>query len=248
MFFTGIFITIVMTGLDQDMMQKNLTCKSLKDSQKNMFWFSILLIGANILFLVLGALLYLYADAFELPIPTRSDELYPFLAKNHLGALVGIMFLLGAIAAAYSSADSAITALTTSFCVDFLEFNKVKTGASIRRMRRIQVHLAFSALIFSVVLLFKWINNTTVIDAIFKVAGYTYGPLLGLFAFGLFTKWQIKDKFVPTLCIFPPILCYVLAFLLEKYDIYNFGYEILVVNGLITFIFLLFIIKKKSIK
>ncbi len=245
MFFTGIFITIVMTGLDQDMMQKNLTCKSLKDSQKNMFWFSILLIGANILFLVLGALLYIYTDTFEIPLPTRSDELYPFLAKNYFGTLVGIMFLLGTIAAAYSSADSAITALTTSFCIDFLEFDKIKTGASIRRMRRIQIHLGFSVLIFIVVLLFKWINNTTVIDAIFKVAGYTYGPLLGLFAFGLFTKWQIKDKFVPTLCILPPILCYVFAFLLEKYNIYNFGYEILVMNGLITFIFLLFIIKKK---
>ena len=245
MFFAGVFITIVMTGLDQDMMQKNLTCKTLKDAQKNMFWFSLLLIIVNLLFLTLGALLYMYSEAFDLTIPNRSDALYPMLAKSHLGIFVALIFLLGTIAAAYSSADSALTALTTSFCIDFLEFDKIKTGTSLQRMRRIQTHLGFSILIFMVVILFYLINNTSVIDAIFRMAGYTYGPLLGLFAFGLFTRWQVKDKFVPLICSLPPVLCYLLAFLLEKYRIYTFGYEILICNGLITFLLLLTIVRCK---
>ena len=247
MFFSGAFITIVMTGLDQDMMQKNLTCPTLRDAQKNMFWFSLLLIVVNLLFLSLGALLYTYKESLGLPLPTGGDALYPFLAKNHLGLGVAVIFLLGTIAAAYSSADSALTALTTSFCIDFLEFDKTKTGTSLQRMRRIQVHLGFSVLIFIVVMLFYFINDTSVIDAIFKMAGYTYGPLLGLFAFGLFTKWRVRDNFMPFVCGLPPILAYVLAFLLDEYAIYTFGYEILILNGLITFLLILAIARPKSV-
>lgn len=247
MFFSGAFITIVMTGLDQDMMQKNLTCATLRDAQKNMFWFSILLIIVNLLFLSLGVLLYIYNESLGLALPSGGDALYPLLAKDHLGIFVAVIFLLGTIAAAYSSADSALTALTTSFCIDFLEFDKIKTGNSLQRMRRIQVHLGFSVLIFMVVMIFYLINDTSVIDAIFKMAGYTYGPLLGLFAFGLFTKWTVRDKFMPFICGIPPVLAYVLAFLLEKYDIYTFGYEILILNGLITFLLILAIVRPKKI-
>jgi Na+/proline symporter len=191
-FFAGAFITIVMTGLDQDMMQKNLTCRNIGEAQKNMFWFSIILVFANLMFLSLGALLYIYAAANNIAIPADSDDLFPLLAINHFSILAGIMFVLGITAAAYSSADSALTALTTSFCVDFLNFDKREENQ--KKRIRIRVHVAFSMLIFLVIVVFKLINNQSVINSLFTAAGYTYGPLLGLYAFGMFTKLGVKDR------------------------------------------------------
>jgi Na+/proline symporter len=232
-FFAGAFIAIVMTGLDQDMMQKNLTCKSLRESQKNMFWFSLSLVVVNLFFLSLGALLFIYAQSNGIAIPERTDDLYPLLALNHLGALAGITFLLGITAAAYSSADSALTALTTSFSVDFLGMDADKDNKKLR----IWIHLGFSALLFLVIVVFKAINNQTVISAVFTVAGYTYGPLLGLYAFGLFTKRKVIDKAVPFIALLAPILSYLLSYYSEEIlRGYKFGFELLIVNGLITFV------------
>ena len=190
-FFSGAFIAIVMTGLDQDMMQKNLTCKNLSDAQKNIFWFCIVLLFANILFLTLGALLYLYADFIQMPVPSRTDNLYPLIAINHLSIFGSIVFLLGIIAAAYSSADSALTSLTTAFCIDFLNFEKRNDIQ--KKSVRLKVHLLFSVIIFFVIQIFNLINDESVINAIFKAAGYTYGPLLGLFSFGILTNYKIID-------------------------------------------------------
>jgi len=235
-FFSGAFIAIVMTGLDQDMMQKNLTCRTLKDAQKNMFWFCIILVLANILFLSLGALLYIYSNAKGIQIPAKTDDLYPLLAMNHFSTFTGIVFLLGITAAAYSSADSALTSLTTSFCVDFLNFKESDNN----KLTRIIVHLSFSFLLFIAIIIFKHINNEAVISAVFTAAGYTYGPLLGLFAFGLFTPYNPKDKFVPLVCILSPILAYILNLNSKTLLMgYEFGFEILIVNGMITFLGLL---------
>ncbi|MFT5915443.1 MAG: SSS family transporter [Flammeovirgaceae bacterium] len=251
-FFGGMFIAIVMTGLDQDMMQKNLTCRNLKDAQKNMYTFSIVLIFVNILFLAMGALLYMYAEQQGIEIPMNAetgkflgDKIYPMIANGHLGNFAGIIFLLGVIAAAYSSADSALTSLTTSFCIDFLDFNKSKTGEAKKRMRRIQVHLVFSIILFVVILIFKALKNDSVINEVFKVATYTYGPLLGLYAFGLFTKINVKDKFVPLVCAISPVLSFFLNhFSKEWFNGYVFGFELIILNGLITFIGLLLLYKK----
>lgn len=246
-FFSGAFIAIVMTGLDQDMMQKNLTCKNQGEAQKNMYWFSFILVIVNALFLALGALLFLYAAEKNIPIPTQSDHLYPLIAKNHLPLFAGITFLLGVIAAAYSSADSALTALTTSFCIDFLDFNKTKTGEAKKRTLRTRVHLLFSVLLFLIIMLFKTLNSEAIIGQVLKVAGYTYGPLLGLFAFGIFTKWRVKDKYVPLVCAFPPVICYLIYFFADRLmPGYTLGYELLMLNGLLTFIGLLMLIRKKK--
>lgn len=235
-FLSGIFIAIVMTGLDQDMMQKNLTCRSLPEAQKNMFWFTILLVIVNFFFLILGALLYLFAEAKGIPVPERTDKLYPMLALDHFSITLGAVFILGVIAAAYSSADSALTALTTSFCVDFLGFEK-KPKTNNHKKIRIAVHLGFSLLTFIVVVIFRAINDESVITSVFKAAGYTYGPLLGLFAFGLFTRRLIIDKWVPLVCILSPLLSY--AFNVYSADIipgYQVGFEILIINGALTFL------------
>ncbi|MGL1888263.1 MAG: sodium:solute symporter [Reichenbachiella sp.] len=241
-FFAGAFIAIVMTGLDQDMMQKNLTCRSLKDAQKNMFWFSIVLVVVNLFFLGLGTLLYLYVDAKAIDLTQTTDALYPYLAINHFGLLGGIVFLLGVTAAAYSSADSALTALTTSFYIDFLGKDPKETEERKRRF----IHLGFSVLIFLVILVFKAINDDSVINQVFKVAGYTYGPLLGLYAFGLFTPLKLKDKLVPVICILAPIATYIIN---ANADVllngYQFGFELLLLNGLLTFLGLLAISKKQ---
>ncbi len=241
-FASGAFIAIVMTGLDQDMMQKNLTCRTLKDSQKNMFWFSLVLVVVNLMFLSLGALLYIYAEHHGIAIPTSSDDLYPLLALKHFDLFAGVVFLLGITAAAYSSADSALTALTTSFCVDFLGFEQ-KKGQGNKRTRML-VHVAFSIIIFLVIIVFKNINNEAVISAVFRVAGYTYGPLLGLYTFGLFTKRSVIDKFVLPICLLAPVLSYVIDIISKQYDV-NFGFFILVVNGMLTFLGLWLISSKK---
>tara|TARA_B100000902_G_C27315381_1_gene920995 strand:+ start:1472 stop:2899 length:1428 start_codon:yes stop_codon:yes gene_type:complete len=239
-FISGAFIAIVMTGLDQDMMQKNLTCKNLNDAQKNIFWFCVILVIANLLFLSLGALLYLYAESINFQIPATTDDLYPLLALNEFGFLTSTIFILGIIAAAYSSADSALTSLTTSFCIDFLDIEKKNN----KRRTRLLVHIGFSILLFIVILIFNEINDESVINSIFKAAGYTYGPLLGLFSFGIFTKYKIKDKFVFPVCITSPLISYLVNIYSEELLFgYKFGFEILLLNGILTFIGL-YLIKK----
>lgn len=245
-FMAGAFIVIVMTGLDQDMMQKNLTCRNIGDAQKNMFWFTIILVFVNLLFLALGVLLYLYSEANGISLPNRTDDLYPFLATGHFTAFAGTVFVLGIIAAAYSSADSTLTALTTSFCYDFLEIKKkypVNKQVKVRKM----VHLAFTALMFLTIIMFKWINDQSVINAVFIIAGYTYGPLLGLYAFGLFTKHAVKDRWVPFLAVLAPLVAFVFDLNSETwFNGYKFGFEILILNGLIMFLGLLLLKNKKS--
>ena len=200
-FFSGMFMAIVMTGLDQDQMQKNLSCRNLGDAQKNMTVFSTILIFVDLIFLSLGALLYIYSDTFNIMIPEDADMLFPNIALNSgLPAYVGILFIIGIIAAAYSSADSALTSLTTSFCVDILEFEKQEPKRQIKTRK--YVHLIISFVLLCVILIFNAINDQSVIKSLFTVAGYTYGPLLGMFSFGLFTKYKIKDKFVPAIAIF----------------------------------------------
>ena len=234
-FFSGMFMAIVMTGLDQDMMQKNLSCSNLNDAKKNMYWFSIALIIVNIIFLSLGAILYIFAEQKGIII-NKGDDLFPIIAlKGGLGLGVGVFFILGLIAAAYSSADSALTSLTTAFCVDFLK--KDNTSKSINVKQRKYVHVGFSLVLIIAVLIFKYINDDSVIAALFRVAGYTYGPLLGLYSFGLFTKWKTKDNLVPIIAILSPIICY----FLQLY--FSFGFELLIVNGFITFIGLILIKK-----
>ncbi len=232
-FLSGIFITIVMTGLDQDMMQKNLSCRNLRDAQKNMFWLSITLVVVNLVFLSLGVLLYDYAEIQG--ITEVKDKLFSAVALSpETGQLVAVLFIVGLIAAAYSSADSALTALTTSFCVDLLDIKKMEADKG-KRVRK-QVHIGFSFVLFIVILIFNYTVDESVIKELFKAAGYTYGPLLGLYAFGLTTKLQVKDKWVPIVCIVSPVLCYILDYNSETWFGYKFQFELLLVNGALTFL------------
>ncbi len=236
-FVSGALIAIVMTGLDQDMMQKNLTCRSLGDAQKNVFTFSIVLIFANILFLTLGGLLYLYSVQSGIMIPDRSDLLFPEIAINHLGPSVGVIFILGLIAAAYSSADSALTALTTSFCIDFLDFERQDRSEADKKKTRLKVHVGFSLVLFLVIVLFKMLNNDAIINQLFRAAGYTYGPLLGLFTFGMFTKINIRDKWVWLVCIIAPVLTVLIDLNSESLlGGFKFGSMLIALNGTLTFI------------
>jgi Na+/proline symporter len=245
-FVGGAFIAITMTGMDQEIMQKNLTCRSLGEAQKNMFWFSLILVVVNLLFLVLGALLYLYSETHHLPIPAATDELFPRLALNELGLAVGIFFLLGITASSYASADSALAGLTTSFCIDFLDF-KNKTEEQRSRQKFI-VHLSFSLLFLIIIVVFKEINERSVIDAVLNIAAYTYGPLLGLFTFGILTKRRVRDKLVPIVCVISPILSYIISSNAESWlGGYKIGIEVLIVNGLITFAGL-WIVSKNSVE
>ena len=239
-FFSGAFIAIVMTGLDQNMMQKNLTCRNIKEAKKNMYWFSGILVPVNFLFLSLGLLLYVYASQKGIELPGRSDDLYPILALRHFTPLVGIIFLLGITAAAFSSADSALTSLTTAFCIDFLNIDRKPEKK--RKKIRLPVHIGFSFILFLVIIVFRIINDDSVITAVFKVAGYTYGPLLGLYTFGLFTRYNVYDKWVPVIAIMAPFLSHILK--VYSADIipgYKMGFELLILNGLITFIGLMII-------
>jgi Na+/proline symporter len=247
-FFAGTFIAIVMTGLDQDMMQKNLSCRNIREAQKNMFSFSIVLVFVNLLFMSLGAMLYIYANQKGIAIPAKGDELFPFIAtQGHLPAIVGVFFILGLIAAAYSSADSALTALTTSFCVDFLDINKRYAEREKRvRVRKI-VHIGIALMMVGVIMIFKAINDDSVISAVFTVAGYTYGPLLGLYSFGLFTKLPVRDKLVPVVAVLSPVICYVLNIYSQQlFNGFKFGFELLIINGALTFLGLLLISKSKN--
>jgi Na+/proline symporter len=239
----GIFVTIAMVGLDQDLMQKNLTCKSIGEAQKNMFWFYWVLLFINLLFLALGALLYIYAQSNHIAIPAKTDELYPLLALGgNFGTMVAVTFLLGIIAASYASSDSALTALTTSFCIDFLRIEKFQEAK--RNKIKHRVHIGFSVLFFIVIGLFHIFNNQELIGAVFNLAGYTYGPLLGLFAFGLFTKTAIKDRYVPIVCVASPIITYVLE--TQSQALFGgFGFAKLILNGAICYL-LLWSIREKA--
>ncbi|WP_281540785.1 sodium:solute symporter [Maribacter aestuarii] len=251
-FLGGMFVTICMTGLDQDMMQKNLTCRNLKDAQKNMVSFSIVLVAVTFVFMLLGALLFIYADANNISLPMmdgkpKSDLLFPEIAlNNELGIVVAVTFMLGLIAAAYSSADSALTSLTTSFCVDFLGTGK-KTEAVAKRTRQ-YTHVGMSLLLILVVISFKYILDRNVIDGLLTVASYTYGPLLGLFSFGIFTKYTVKDKYVWLVALLSVLIIVALAKIpAEILGGYIFGYELLPLNGLLTFIGL-WLIRNKNTK
>jgi SSS family transporter len=234
-FLGGAFIALTMTGMDQEIMQKNLTCKNIGEAQKNMFWFSLTLVVVNLLFLTLGALLYLYSEQNGLALPAASDELFPTLALTEFGTLAGVFFLLGIIASSYASADSALAGLTTSFCIDFLNF-KSKPEKQKSREKFI-VHVGFSVLFLLIILVFKEINERSVIDAVLNVAGYTYGPLLGLFVFGLSNTRAVQGKLVPLVCVLSPLLSYIISRNSEAWlGGYKFGIEILMVNGLITFV------------
>ena len=246
-FFAGMFITIVMVGMDQDMMQKNLTCKNKKDAQKNMIVFSFSFLFTVVLFLSLGVLIYHFAQVKGIEIPQSSDDLYPLLALHYLGLPVGIAFLLGITAAAYSSADSALTALTTSFSIDFLRIDKYPEKK--KRQLKKWSHLFFSVLLIVVILIFKALNNESIVVAVFRVAGYTYGPILGLFIFAFYVNRNVNDKWVPIVAISAPIICYFLsAFSEELLNGYKFGFELLIVNGAITMLGLLIISKKNDVK
>jgi len=235
-FFAGAFIAVVMTGLDQDMMQKNLSCKNIKEAKKNMYWMSISLVPVNLLFMSLGVLLVIFAQQNGIAMPERTDDLFPLIAtQGYVSPVVSIFFIIGLVAAAYSSADSALTALTTSFTVDILDPQN-KSEEQLKRIRK-TVHVGVSAVLLIVILVFNAINNESVISAIFRVAGYTYGPLLGLYAFGMFTKLETNDKFVPLIAIISPIITYILnIFSQQLFNGYQFGFELLILNGLITFL------------
>jgi Na+/proline symporter len=246
-----IFVTIAMVGLDQDLMQKNLSCKNIGEAQKNMFTFTGIFVVINIFFLSVGALLYLFATKNNIEIPmvngvARTDYLFPEIAFNHLAIFPAIIFLLGLTAATFATTDSALTALTTSFCVDFLNMDKTENASNPKNVKkRHLVHLGFSLLMFLVIIVFNSLNDQSVVTMIFKVASYTYGPLLGLYAFGLFMKSKtVHDKFVPFICIISPLVCFFLAknsaVLFGNYVIDN---ELIIINGLITFIGLLLISK-----
>lgn len=233
-FFSGIFITIVMTGLDQDMMQKNLSCRNLKEAQKNMYCYGISFVPVNLLFLSLGILLMVAATQMNIAIPAKGDDLLPmFAAGGHLGYAVLVFFTIGIIAAAFSSADSALAALTTSFCIDILNTDKLKENEAVR-IRKI-THIGISTIFVICILIFEAIDSQSVIDTIYTLASYTYGPLLGLFCFGLFTKLKPRDRYVPYIAITSPVVCYMIDILTFNTTGYKFGYEMLMFNGLLTF-------------
>ncbi len=244
-FVSGAFITIVMTGLDQDLMQKNLACRTLRDAQKNMLGFALTLVVVNVLFLTLGVLLYQFALAKGITLPLNAkgavdgDKVFPLLATQHFSLPAAVVFLLGIVAVTYASADSALTALTTSYCVDFLDLQNRHRGDEARQTRiRRTVHLAFAVLLILVILAFERLNDQSVITAVFKAAGYTYGPLLGLFAFGILTRRSFaagREWLVPVVCIICPLLTWIInANSVAWLNGYKFGFEILLVNGALT--------------
>ena len=236
-FFSGAFIAIVMTGLDQEMMQKNLSCRNLQDAQKNMFSFSFILVFVNLLFLFLGGALYMYATQKGITLPVRTDDIFPVLSINYLGPFAGLVFMIGLISAAYPSADGALTSLTTSVSIDFFGLDKNShLSELLKRRYRYVIHFSFALILLTVVVIFKAINDRAVIDKLFTVAGYTYGPLLGLFSFGMFTTRSVKDKWVPYVALISPVICYFLSdYSKVLLSGYTFGFELLILNGFITF-------------
>ena len=237
-------ITVSINGLDQNIMQKSLTCRTLKDCKANMFSFSFLFLVTNVLFLSLGALLYIFAADKGISLPEKSDDVFAFLSLQYFGVVAGLFFLLGITAAAYSSVDSSLTSLTTSFCIDFLRIDPKDAG---QRKKRMLVHIAFSFLMFLVIVLFRELNNSSVVTVVLKAVGYTYGPILGLFAFGLCTHYQVKEKYLPLICLLSPVLSYLINCYSEEWLWgYRFGFEILLLNGLLCFAGLFLIRDRQS--
>jgi Na+/proline symporter len=246
-FLSGMFITISMTGLDQEMMQKNLSCKNIREAQKNMFTFSGILVFVNFLFLFLGAVLLIYSRKMNISVAS-TDVLFPTIALQYLGPMAGVVFLIGLISAAFPSADGALTSLTTSFSIDFLGLNK-RAGLSEKSKTRIRyfVHISIAFIFFLCILIFRSLNDKAVIDKLFTIAGYTYGPLLGLFTFGLFTKRKVLDKATPFIAVLSPVICYLLStFSVQLFNGYKFGFELLLLNGFITYCGLWIFSGKKS--
>lgn len=242
----GAFITIGMTGLDQEMMQKNISVKTLGGAQKNMLTFSFVLVLVNFLFLLLGGLLYLFAGANNLAV--KGDDLFPTIALQHLPSFISIIFIIALISALFPSADGALTALTSSFCIDILGLKRNETlDENQRKKTRLTVHLSFSIIFFLCVMIFKWLNDKSIIDIILKVAGYTYGPLLGMFAFGILTKRKIPQNFLAVLiCIAAPVFCYFLSMnAVAWFNGFAIGIELLLINGLLTFLGLLAVSRRE---
>ena len=231
-FISGIFIVIVMTGLDQDMMQKNLTCSTLRESQKNMLSYSIAFLPINFILLLLGSLCVIYANTQGIQLPSEPDKIMPMMASSLMSPIAGICFMLGIISASFSSADSALTAITTTLSVDIFRW---KDKASRRKL----LHIAVCALFALIVMLFGFTQNRSIIDTIYTIVGYAYGPLLGMFAFGLFTRYQVRDKWVPLVAIVSPLLCYAISASTSHFIGYHWGYELLLLNGMLTFVGLL---------
>jgi Na+/proline symporter len=249
-FIGGIFIAVAMTGLDQNMMQKNLSCKSLADAQKNIFWFSIVMVIVNIFFLSLGVLLYQYYAhaAIDLPMNAETgkiitDKVFPNLALNHLGMFAGLIFIIGLTAATFSSADSVLTTLTTSTYIDMLEYDRNTTLTDEQKSkRRTFIHIGFAVILWLVIIVFDILNQRAIIDTILMLAGYTYGPLLGLFAIGLFTKHNLNDRLVPVVCVVAPIITYILAnYVVKTMTTYEIGNELILINAGITILGLIFV-------
>jgi Na+/proline symporter len=248
-FLGGAFTAIAMTGLDQDMMQKNLSCRNIKDAKKNMFWFSLTLVPINLMFLSLGALLYIFAIKNGIQLPAHSDDLFPLIAINALGPVVAIIFIIGIISAAYPSADSALTSLTTSYTVDIMDVKKKYNEAGIKKIRS-RVHIIFSVILVVVIMIFRAINDQSVVSAIFTVAGYTYGPLLGLYSFGLLTKIRFRDSvWVPVITVIAPVVCYIISMNSVRWlGGYKVGFELLLINGMLTFLGLWILSKLRQSK
>ena len=225
-----------MTGLDQDMMQKNLSCRTLRESQKNMLSYGIAFLPINFILLLLGALCVIYAQQSGIMLPEAPDKIMPFMVSEIMTPIVGICFVLGIISASFSSADSALTSITTTLAVDIFEW---KQNEKLRRM----LHIAICALFAIIVILFGYTQNRSIIDTIYTIVGYAYGPLLGMFAFGLFTQYQVRDKLVPNVAIASPIICYTINAITSHIWSYQWGYELLLLNGTLTFIGLLCIKK-----
>jgi len=246
-FFSGMFITITMTGLDQEMMQKNLSIRHLKDAQKNMFTFSTVNLIVVFMFLVLGAFLVYYAAAQNVTV-AMTDDLFPTIAFRYLGPAAGVVFLIGLISAAFPSADGALTSLTTSFSIDFLGLEKNTEMDNTRKTRiRYSVHFSFALIFFICILIFREMNDRAIIDKLFTIAGYTYGPLLGLYTFGLFTTRTVRDRYTPWVAILSPVICFVLShFSEELFNGYKFGFELLLVNGFLTFMGLFIMSHRKG--
>jgi len=245
-FLAGMFITLTMTGLDQEMMQKNLSCKTVGDAQKNMISYSLVIAIVNLMFLFLGALLYIYAQREGIAIPQKTDDLFPIITLQHIGGITAVIFLIGVVSAAFPSADGALTSLTTIFSIDILGLTRKALPEESIKKTRIKVHIAFAVLLYLIVVIFSFINNEAVISELFTVAGYTYGPLLGLYAFGLLTHRIVNDRLVPYVAILSPVICY----FLNQYSTvllgnYKFGFELILVNGFITYLGLLIFSKKK---
>ena len=247
-FFAGVFTVIAMTGLDQDMMQRNLSCKNFKDSQKNMITRGIVQFVIILMFLMLGVLLYVFDMSEGIDSPAKTDELFPLIATgDYFPMIVGILFIIGLTAAAYSAGGSALTSLTTSFTIDILEA-KDKSEEELKNIRG-KVHIGMAFTMAATIFIFALLNNTRVIDAVYILASYTYGPILGLFAFGIFTKWQVRDRYIPLVAILSPLLCFILQKNSERwFGGYQFSYELLIFNAIFTFAGLCILIKRSNTK